>query len=92
MGKYFIDKYSLLHFASGVIAYHFGLDITIWFLINIIFEMLENTPVGIQFIQNHLLTIWPGGKEYPDSIINSLGDIIFGITGWCVCYIIDNHM
>jgi len=90
MGKYFIDKYSLLHFASGVIAYHFGLNITVWLLLNIIFEMLENTSVGIQFIQNHLLTIWPGGKKYSDSIINILGDIVSGIIGWYVCYLIDN--
>lgn len=90
MGKYFIDKYSLLHFASGVIAYHFGLDITVWLLLNIIFEMLENTPAGMQFIKNHLLTIWPGGKEYSDSIINILGDIVSGIIGWYVCYLIDN--
>ncbi len=90
MGKYFIDKYSLLHFASGVIAYHFGLNITLWLLLNIIFEMLENTPAGMQFIQNHLLTIWPGGKEYSDSIINILGDIVSGVGGWYVCYLIDN--
>jgi hypothetical protein len=52
--------------------------------------MLENTSVGIQFIQNHLLTIWPGGKKYSDSIINILGDIVSGIIGWYVCYLIDN--
>ena len=43
--------------------------------------MIENTPQGINFI-NKYLVFWPGGKDYPDSAINSIGDTIFASIGW----------
>ena len=85
MGKTFIDKFSLLHFATGIIAYFFGISLVMWILIHVTFEILENTNEGVYFIDNYL-SFWPGGKKYPDSVINSLGDEIFAILGWLVAY------
>jgi hypothetical protein len=85
MGNLFIDKFSLLHLASGIVAYYFHIPLVLWILIHVSFEILENTPDGIYFI-DHYIKIWPGGKKSPDSLINSLGDDFFAIIGWLIPY------
>ena len=75
MGYRIFDQYSLLHFSVGVIAYFWGIDYMLLLLLHIIFEIVENTPTGIHFI-NKYLYFWPGGKPEPDSSINQIGDII----------------
>ena len=57
-------------------------------IIHILFEVVENTPIGIYFI-NQYLWFWPGGKPYPDSLINSAGDVFSGAVGWLVAYYLD---
>jgi|LakMenEpi03Aug12_release.lakeMendotaPanAssembly.Ray.scaffolds.fasta_scaffold743864_2 hypothetical protein len=91
MGTNFIDKYSLLHFASGIVAYFFNISITQWIIINILFETLENTKEGIEIINNFFIYIWPGGKNYPDTFVNIIGDITFSILGWLVASILDYY-
>lgn len=81
MGYYFIDKYSLLHFGVGILWNYIGLDLISLIILHTLFELVENTKIGIRFINNYL-TIWPGGKEHPDSIVNSVSDIIFSVLGW----------
>ena len=81
MGYYFIDKYSLLHFGVGILWNYIGLDLISLIILHTLFELVENTKIGIRFINNYL-TIWPGGKEHPDSILNSVSDIIFSVLGW----------
>ena len=88
MGLNFLDQYSYLHFASGVIVYFFGISLKNWIILHIIFEILENTEYGIHFI-NTYLTFWPGGKPHSDSIINMTGDTIFSILGWLSAYFLD---
>ena len=88
MGLYFFDQYSYLHFASGIIAYFWNLSVKNWLIIHTIFEILENTTIGIHFI-NKIFTIWPGGKPLPDSFQNILGDTFFTIMGWLSAYYID---
>ena len=61
MGLNFIDQYSYLHFASGIIAYFFDISLLYWLIIHTVFEIMENTENGI-FIINKYLTFWPGGK------------------------------
>jgi hypothetical protein len=80
MGVKFIDKYSLLHFASGIVAFHFGINFWTWFIIHMVFEILENTECGMHIIQQ--IHIWPGGKDTADSLLNSIGDQVFGLLGW----------
>jgi len=81
MGERFVDKYSLLHFASGIIAYFFGIPLLIWILLHISFEILENRNDSIYFIDKYLF-FWPGGKKFADSTINSIGDTFFAVAGW----------
>ena len=87
MGKTLIDKFSLLHFASGIIAYFFGIPLVLWILIHTSFEIIENMTQSIKFIDNYLF-FWPGGKKFPDSWINSIGDTMFAILGWLVADLI----
>ena len=88
MGLLLIDQYAYLHFASGIIAYFFGLPIKNWLVFHTLFELLENTELGIHIINNYF-TYWPGGKPYPDSFINNIGDTIFSILGWLSAYYLD---
>jgi hypothetical protein len=91
MGKYFIDQYSLLHLSTGVIAYFWNIPLCIWIVLNILFEYIENTQVAFKFIDKYL-SFWPGGKQSPDTILNIIGDIIFGIIGWILSYKLDVYM
>ena len=89
MGEQLFDQFSLLHTATGIIAYFFGIDIKLWFILHIIFELLENTENGI-FIINKYLKFWPGGKPKSDSNINMIGDTISAIIGWYMAYYLDS--
>jgi hypothetical protein len=90
MGKKLIDRYSLLHFASGIVAYYFGLSLVMWLLLHASFEVLENTSGGNYFI-DHYLTFWPGGKRSPDTLMNVIGDNLFAVLGWLTPYFIDRY-
>ena len=82
------DQYSLLHFATGIIAYFWGVGAISWAIIHSIFEFLENTKYSIQFV-NKYIPIWPGGKQQTDSVQNMIGDTISAIVGWFLAYYID---
>lgn len=82
MGKFFMDKYSLLHFATGISMYFWNVPLMYWILIHIIFEIVENSTIGMNIINKHFHGIWPGGKPSSDTFINSVGDIFFAVLGW----------
>jgi len=84
MGTTFADSYSLLHFAVGVVAYFVGIRWWVFLLLHILFEYVENTSQGVEFIDRNLSWFWPGGKEQPDSLINSVGDTVFAMLGWMI--------
>jgi len=90
MGTLLLDQYSLLHFATGIVAYFFNISFKWWITLHTIFEIVENTNVGIMFI-NKYLPIWPGGKPFPDSIINRIGDTISTAIGWIIAYLLDKY-
>lgn len=76
------DPFSLLHFASGIFAYFWGLPFVWWIIIHVVFEYVENTKVGIHFI-NTYIPVWPGGKQEKDSFMNSMvGDNVSAAAGW----------
>lgn len=83
MGKMWMDQYSLLHFAVGIVAYFWGLSFWMTVLLHIVFEYVENTTQGMWVI-NEYVTMWPGGKPYADSIRNRIGDTLFSALGWLV--------
>jgi hypothetical protein len=86
MGIRFSDKYSLLHFATGIIAYYWSVPFMAWFIIHLLYEYLENTTNGMFLINK--ISMWPGGKERADSIINSIGDQFYGLLGYALAYYI----
>ena len=80
MGIYFTDKFSLLHFASGIIAYYWNINFFNWLIFHSIYEFIENRPISIKIIDS--IPIWPGGKKSADSYINSIGDNFYALLGW----------
>jgi len=90
MGVNFFDQFSLLHFSSGVLAYFWGLSPVAWFLLHLVFEIVENTPLGVYTI-NTYIWFWPGGKPQADSLLNSIGDHFFAILGYWVAMAMDQY-
>ena len=86
MGIYFTDKFSLLHFANGIVAYFWGIPILVWFILNILYEWVENSSLGIKIINK--IKIWPGGKHKADTLVNSIGDQLYCLVGWIVAWYI----
>jgi len=89
MGLYFTDKYSLLHFAVGIVIYFWNITFVTWFIIHMLFEYIENTNYGIKLINN--FPYWPGGKDHSDSLINNVGDHFYALLGWFVAHIVCNE-
>ena len=84
MGTQLLDRFSILHFASGIVAYYIGIGWKLWLLLHILFEILENTPVGMELINK--IPFWPGGKSQSDTFINSVGDVLSAMVGWWIAY------
>lgn len=91
MGTNFIDQFSLLHFATGIVAYFVNIRLPTWIVLHCLFELLENTEYGVAAINKFLKSVWPGGKRYSDSPINSAGDVTFAALGWIVAYYVDDY-
>ena len=89
MGKLLFDQYTYLHFASGIIAYFWGIGFWTWMVGHAVFEWLENTPIGMRAINKTLAGIWPGGKSKPDTFKNILGDNIGTALGWLSAIALD---
>lgn len=88
MGILFFDQYSILHLSVGIIAYFLSIPFIILIAIHVIFEIVENTKIGMNII-NTYFTLWPGGKQHPDSVLNSISDTIFIGLGWIISYKLD---
>ena len=50
MGTKIIDQYSLLHLATGIVAFFWNISFKWWMLIHVIFELIENTKTGMKLI------------------------------------------
>jgi hypothetical protein len=87
MGKYLIDQFTYLHFAAGIVGYFWSISLNNWIILNIIFELLENSDFGMNIINT--IPYWPGSKPKADSSINIVGDIGSVILGWLSAYYID---
>jgi hypothetical protein len=89
MGLRAFDQYSLLHFAVGVVAYFWSFSFLITVVVHILFEFIENTPVGMNLINTYFTQWWPGGKTHPDNLLNKTSDTIFTGFGWLAAYQLD---
>lgn len=87
MGAQLFDQYTLLHFASGVVAYFWGVPFVAWVFAHALFEALENTATGMRAI--NAFPVWPGGKPRADTPTNILGDNIGSILGWLAAALLD---
>lgn len=83
MGKAFSDKYSLLHFAVGIVAYFWDVSFIQIMILHSLFEWLENTQMGMRFI-NTYIQAWPGGKPKADTLLNRVGDTVYTAVGWWI--------
>jgi hypothetical protein len=83
MGKAWLDEYTPLHVAVGVIAYYWGISLLNLTLLHIVFELLENTEKGMELIRS--FPLWPGGKTHADSYVNQVSDILASVVGWMFC-------
>lgn len=88
MGNGLFDQFTYLHFAVGIIAYFWNISLLNWFILHTIFELVENTKIGISII-NKYITFWPGGKPKSDSFTNMIGDTLGTIIGWLSAYYLD---
>ncbi len=88
MGYYWFDQFSILHLATGIIAYFWGITLYTTLSIHILFELFENTKYGMYFI-NKWIPFWPGGKNKPDSLVNNISDTLFTCIGWIISYYLD---
>ena len=88
MGLRMFDQYTYLHFATGIVLYFWNISLLNFIILHTIFEILENTKLGINII-NKYVVFWPGGKPKSDSIINVFGDTIGAIIGWISAYYLD---
>lgn len=79
MGQSFLDTYSLLHYATGVVAYYWGVGFYTFGVAHVVFELLENSSPGMAVIR--AFPFWPGGKSRADSVLNMVGDTVFGLLG-----------
>lgn len=93
MGTTLFDEYTYLHFAVGVVAFFLEFKLITTIGLHVLFEVIENSEVGVKFINNYLLWFWPGGKDVPDYTINIIGDTIGVILGWLSAWYIShlNH-
>lgn len=89
MGLIFFDQYSILHFATGVIAYFWSISFLTILIIHILFEYIENTQIGMNFINIYFIGWWPGGKTHADNLLNRVSDTLFTGLGWLVSYQLD---
>ena len=88
MGDYLLDQYTYLHFASGIIAYFWNISLVQWIILHTVFEIIENTKIGVHIINKYMI-FWPGGKPKADSFTNNVGDTIGALLGWLSAYGID---
>ena len=89
MGRTWFDQYSLLHLAVGIVAYFWSISLFMTIIIHILFEIIENTQFGMNLINTYFKYWWPGGKSYPDSLLNNTTDTIFTGIGWLLAYKLD---
>ena len=88
MGNYLFDQYTFLHFSVGVVVYYWGVSLPTWIMAHVLFEIVENTKIGMLLI-NKYFVFWPGGKPKADSITNIIGDNIGAVLGWLVARYLD---
>ena len=88
-GKSFIDWWSLSHFCWGLLAslltlyMPVGYAFLLWVFISMLFEVYENSELGICIE----MRIWCSPDYEGDHIANSIMDVIFNMLGFWFAYV-----
>ena len=91
MGSLLFDQYSYVHLASGVIAYYWGFSFYVWMIFHFLFELFENSKIGMFLINSNIAARWPGGKPKADTWLNILGDNISAAIGWISAFLLNYY-
>jgi hypothetical protein len=91
MGYNFVDQYSILHYAIGIISYFLYIPFIYFIIIYILFEFIENTDICMTFINTYFIHWWPGGKTHPDNLLDRVSDTLFAAIGWIIAYLSDMY-
>jgi len=91
MTSQFLDQYTYLHLATGIICYFWDISFSTSFILHSIYEYFEITDFGTHIINTYFGNIWPGeGKHTQEKFIyNGLGDTIGFVLGWMSAYYLD---
>lgn len=90
MGQLFMDQFTYLHFAFGIVAYFWRVGLWPWLICHTFFEFAENTPIGMKINNKWLKGVWPGGKPRRDSTLNIIGDTVGAVLGWVSAWALDS--
>jgi hypothetical protein len=81
--------WTIVHFWVGVLAQQVGCPGWFWFLLIVLFEIVENKyhmySSMTTFVEK--TGVWP--PYYGDSLENSTMDVIWGMLGWTFGWILD---
>ena len=88
MGKQLYDRYSVLHFLTGALAFQTNLRFLPFMIGHTLFELAENSSAGIAVLRK--IPFWPGGKEHADSLLNMIGDTLAASAGYSLAMILDD--
>lgn len=86
----FLDQYSLLHFAVGVLFYFWNISLVISTLAHATFGILGNSESGSSFVRKYI-PAWPGGKPRIDNYLNLAGDSVSFMAGWGAAKALDDY-
>ena len=83
MGIHLFDQFTLLHFATGVLAYFWSVPPLTFIIAHTVFEIVENTEIGVNFMNIFYVQLKGGTKLQADTLLNSIiGDTIGGLAGY----------
>ena len=81
-----IDKYSIVHFIAGFTIYFLKINITTLFVLSTLYEIYENTGNG-KHISKLIKEKFLFKVGDPETLVNSIGDIVCSLLGWFAYYI-----
>lgn len=87
-GTTFLDQYSLLHFAVGILFYFWNISLVVSTVTHGAVQLLSNSKAGTNFVNNYMPQ-WPGGKPRADNYLNMAGDSASFTMGWLLASAID---
>ena len=91
MESQFLDQYTYLHFATGILFYFWGFSLTNTLLLHSFYEYFEITDFGTNVINVLFGDIWPGGGKHitVHFVYNGIGDTVGVLLGWITSYYLD---